>query len=75
MTVLVTMPAGVQRVAAVVVPSKQDLDLAEINDWAKDKLPKYSLPTRLKILEEIPKNAMGKINKKELVKVAFPIEN
>ena len=69
------MPAGVQRVAAVVVPSKQDLDLAEINDWAKDKLPKYSLPTRLKILEEIPKNAMGKINKKELVKVAFPTEN
>ena len=65
-----------QRVGAVVVSTAADqgapLELAQINDWAKDRLPKYSLPTLICQMDEIPKNAMGKINKKELVKSAFP---
>merc|ERR1712029_27728 len=62
-----------QKVGAVVCVEGDDtLDLAEVNEWAKEKLPKYSLPTLLKLMEEIPKNAMGKINKKELLKIAFP---
>jgi len=62
-----------QRVGAVVVVSGDtSLELAQVNEWAKDRLPKYCLPTLLCLMDEIPKNAMGKINKKELVKVAFP---
>ena len=60
-----------QRVGAIVV-ANQPLELDQLNSWAKDKLPKYCLPTLLKQLEDIPKNAMGKVNKKELVKIAFP---
>ncbi|KAJ4893756.1 Malonate--CoA ligase [Raphanus sativus] len=35
---------------------------------AKDKLAPYKLPTRLLIWESLPRNAMGKVNKKELKK-------
>ena len=39
----------------------------------KDKLVNYKIPQELKVLQEaIPRNAMGKINKKVLVKDVFP---
>ncbi|KAK5676262.1 hypothetical protein LTS10_011074 [Elasticomyces elasticus] len=37
----------------------------------KDKLVAYKIPQDLKVVEEIPRNAMGKVNKKELVKSVF----
>ncbi|KAK5700589.1 hypothetical protein LTR97_005106 [Elasticomyces elasticus] len=37
----------------------------------KDKLVAYKIPQDLKVVEEIPRNAMGKVNKKELVKLVF----
>jgi malonyl-CoA/methylmalonyl-CoA synthetase len=43
----------------------------QLRAWAKDQLPSYSLPSLMKVLPELPKNAMGKVNKKELVKLAF----
>jgi malonyl-CoA/methylmalonyl-CoA synthetase len=51
------------------VKGKKELDLEELREWAKDKLASYKLPRRLLILEEIPRNAMGKMNKKQLVKL------
>jgi non-ribosomal peptide synthetase component E (peptide arylation enzyme) len=35
-------------------------------------MPPYCLPSLLRPMPELPKNAMGKVNKKELVKIAFP---
>ena len=37
----------------------------------KDKLVAYKVPQDLKIVESIPRNAMGKVNKKELVGSVF----
>ncbi|KAI4124459.1 MAG: hypothetical protein LQ341_007071, partial [Variospora aurantia] len=37
----------------------------------KDRLANYKIPQELKVLEEIPKNAMGKVNKKALAKEVF----
>ncbi|KAL8994113.1 MAG: hypothetical protein Q9188_007162 [Gyalolechia gomerana] len=37
----------------------------------KDRLANYKIPQELTVLESIPKNAMGKINKKSLVKEVF----
>ncbi|KAJ8913529.1 hypothetical protein NQ315_017080 [Exocentrus adspersus] len=60
-------------VAAIVVTrSGTDLTLDELRKWAKDKIPKYSLPATLRVVGEIPRNAMGKVNKKELKKSVFP---
>ncbi|GLT32681.1 hypothetical protein SLA2020_073290 [Shorea laevis] len=48
---------------------KPALSLDELCIWAKDKLAPYKLPTRLILWESLPRNAMGKVNKKELKKL------
>ncbi|KAL3322226.1 hypothetical protein AABB24_039726 [Solanum stoloniferum] len=64
-------------VCAIVVPEaevkrrrdeelKPALTLHELSDWAKEKLAPYKIPTRLFLWESLPRNAMGKVNKKEL---------
>ena len=45
------------------------MDLTIMREFLKDKLAKYKIPSLLKIVQELPKNVMGKVNKKELVKI------
>jgi malonyl-CoA/methylmalonyl-CoA synthetase len=47
----------------------KEVPLEEIQEWCASRLAKYKIPTKLLWVEEIPKNAMGKVNKKELVKL------
>ncbi|CAJ1934043.1 unnamed protein product [Cylindrotheca closterium] len=47
--------------------SSSDLSLEDIQDWCASRLEKHKTPTSLIWLDAIPKNAMGKVNKKELV--------
>ncbi|CAI0423190.1 unnamed protein product [Linum tenue] len=49
--------------------SKPALSLEELREWAKEKLAPYKLPTKLFLWDSLPRNAMGKVNKKELKKV------
>ncbi|KAF1865811.1 hypothetical protein Lal_00021812 [Lupinus albus] len=49
--------------------SKPPLTLEELSTWAKDKIAPYKIPTRLIVWDSIPRNAMGKVNKKELKKL------
>ncbi|XP_024182349.1 malonate--CoA ligase isoform X1 [Rosa chinensis] len=67
-------------VCAIVVPDveakrKQEeekrpaISLEELCSGAKHKLAPYKLPTRLFVWDSLPRNAMGKVNKKELKKV------
>ena len=44
-----------------------ELSLEDLQDWCSSRLSKYKIPTKLLWVSEIPKNAMGKVNKKELV--------
>ncbi|KAJ5935816.1 AMP-dependent synthetase/ligase [Penicillium verhagenii] len=39
----------------------------------KDRLAGYKIPQEMKVLESIPRNAMGKVNKKALVKEVFGV--
>lgn len=68
-----------EAVCAIVVPApevkgrraeelKPALSLDELCSWAKEKLAPYKLPTRLLLWDSLPRNAMGKVNKKELKK-------
>ncbi|CAN0858661.1 Malonate--CoA ligase [Linum grandiflorum] len=66
-------------VAAIIVLNEEckrkqdnDLTLEGLREWAKDKLAPYKLPTKLFLWESLPRNAMGKVNKKELKKVLSP---
>ncbi|XP_073226423.1 probable CoA ligase CCL8 [Cicer arietinum] len=63
-------------VCAIVVPAakqndnpKPALTLEELTTWAKDKIAPYKIPTRLIVWDKLPRNAMGKINKKEMKKL------
>ena len=60
---------------AVVVrlrPGAEELTLERLRDWSRDKLPPYSLPKILRVVDQVPRNPMGKVNKKSLVKEIFP---
>ncbi|XP_050286131.1 probable CoA ligase CCL8 isoform X2 [Quercus robur] len=48
---------------------KPAISLKELRSWAKEKLAPYKLPTKLYLWDSLPRNAMGKVNKKELKKV------
>lgn len=62
-----------EKVAAIIVlkDPQHGSELPELTDWIKKKLPDYSTPKVLKFIEIIPRNAMGKVNKKQLVKEIF----
>ena len=44
------------------------LSLSAVKVYCQDHLAKYKLPQRVWIVSELPRNAMGKVNKKQLVK-------
>ena len=60
-----------QLIAAIVVLNDPTigLSLKDLQAWSREKLANYKIPRALLLLNEIPRNAMGKINKKELVKL------
>ena len=64
-----------QRVAAIVVlRNGGGLTLSELRMWARDFMAPYMIPTELRVVDIIPRNAMGKINKKQLLKDIFDVE-
>ncbi|KAL7939110.1 acetyl-CoA synthetase-like protein [Trichoderma chlorosporum] len=77
---VVAVPSGSwgHKVGAVVV-----LDRAVADKWSaldmrralKSRLANYKIPQVLKVVETIPRNAMGKINKKQLVSAIFADEH
>lgn len=52
--------------AVVVLKDGEDLSLEALREFATEKLARYKLPTRLHTIEEIPRNASGKVLKREL---------
>ena len=48
------------------------VNLEGLQEFAAEKLAPYQIPKLLEVLDEMPRNAMGKINKKALVKGVFP---
>ncbi|KAM0278843.1 hypothetical protein ACHAQH_004919 [Verticillium albo-atrum] len=76
---VVAVPSGKwgQKVGAVVILDREVLP--EGKTWSpmdmrralRGRLANYKIPQVLKVVDHIPRNAMGKINKKELVKEVF----
>ena len=53
-----------ERVCAVFVDSPgPPVSLKALRDWAKERLAPYKIPNRLVVVKDLPRNAMGKINK------------
>ncbi|CAH1270275.1 ACSF3 [Branchiostoma lanceolatum] len=66
------MTWGQRVVALVVLREGASLSLGELKDWGKDRMPSYIIPSEIKVVPVLPRNAMGKVNKKELLKEFFP---
>ena len=60
-------PEWGQRIAAaVVLRPGAGLTLDALRAWAGERLAPYKLPTRLCLLDALPRNALGKVVKPEL---------
>lgn len=59
-----------QVVAAILVlkPGASCSSAASLSQWCRSRLASYQIPRVWRIVKEIPKNAMGKTNKKQLIK-------
>ncbi len=55
--------------AAVVLKTNGPLTLGELRNWAKEQIAAYKVPTRLLVLENLPRNAMGKVTKPKVKKL------
>jgi malonyl-CoA/methylmalonyl-CoA synthetase len=58
-----------EMVSAAVIPnSDESVSLNDLKEWASEKMASYKIPRKLLILEDLPRNAMGKVNKPALKK-------
>jgi acyl-CoA synthetase (AMP-forming)/AMP-acid ligase II len=57
---------GERPVAFVVPEPGTALDAAEVNRFARQKLAKFKVPRDVVIIEELPRNALGKVLRREL---------
>jgi fatty-acyl-CoA synthase len=55
-----------QRLKAFVVPRDRELSEDAVKDYVKSNLARYKVPRDVVFLEELPRNATGKILKREL---------
>jgi malonyl-CoA/methylmalonyl-CoA synthetase len=49
--------------AALILQRGEDITLAEIRTWGKTRLATYKVPTRVVIVDDLPRNALGKVTK------------
>ena len=45
------------------------MTVESLREWGGNRMASYKIPSLIELVNEIPKNAMGKVNKKELVKI------
>ena len=48
---------------------REDMDLAELRAWCDGRLSSYKIPKLIKVVAALPRNAMGKVVKPELIKI------
>lgn len=55
--------------AALILKSGSDLSLENLRSWAKERLATYKVPSKILVVEELPRNAMGKVTKPSVAKL------
>lgn len=59
-----------QKVFALIVlkeNNKASFDQEEFIRWCKERLPKQSVPKLIKLVDKMPRNLLGKVNKRDLI--------
>ncbi len=60
--------------AAVVLAGDRQLTLEELRAWGRERLAPYKVPSRLLVVEELPRNPLGKVTKREVLKLFEPAD-
>lgn len=60
---------GEEVMACIVVRAGQEATEQEIRDFCKERLARYKTPKYIQFIDDLPKNAVGKISKKDLKKL------
>jgi len=60
---------GQTPMAAVVLSEESKLTLKELNDFIKEKIASYKIPSKLFLVDQLPKNQVDKIQIEELKKI------
>jgi malonyl-CoA/methylmalonyl-CoA synthetase len=55
--------------AALVLAGNADLSLEDLRTWAKERLAPYKVPREIKTIAELPRNAMGKVFKPDVIRL------
>ena len=55
--------------AAVIMAPDVSVSDAELRAWCRERLAPYRVPKTLIVVDELPRNAMGKVLKRELAAV------
>ena len=56
-------------IGASLIAKESYIDMETLNKWLKEKLPNYKMPRMYIFQEDLPRNVMGKVTKKELKKL------
>ena len=54
---------------AIVINNQKKITLEELTIWARENISNYKIPRILKIVDSLPKNSMGKINKTKVKEI------
>eukprot|EP00930_Biecheleria_cincta_P100514 TRINITY_DN92147_c0_g1_i1.p1 TRINITY_DN92147_c0_g1~~TRINITY_DN92147_c0_g1_i1.p1 ORF type:complete len:577 (-),score=122.93 TRINITY_DN92147_c0_g1_i1:80-1783(-) len=58
---------GEKVTAVCVLESGQTLAIKELRDWGKERLASYKVPQEIEAVDELPRNQMGKLEKKKIL--------
>ncbi|HEY4325829.1 MAG TPA: acyl-CoA synthetase [Mucilaginibacter sp.] len=56
-------------IVAAIVANSADIDLKELNSWLRTRIAAYKTPRTYLIVDELPKNVMGKVVKNDVKKM------
>lgn len=51
---------------AIVLRASEELDINALRLWCQDRLSSYKLPRKMVVVDDLPRNAMGKVTKPKL---------
>jgi malonyl-CoA/methylmalonyl-CoA synthetase len=54
---------------AAVVEEGEELDIQRLRAWCRDRLSSYKIPKQLRVVDDLPRNAMGKVTKAAIAKM------
>jgi malonyl-CoA/methylmalonyl-CoA synthetase len=55
--------------AAIVMRDSKTLNLESLRAWAKERLAAHKIPSRLLLIDALPRNAMGKVTKPAILEL------